>query len=530
MFQEKKTEASLKWIVGFITISFVLCATSLSYSAEVEEIRAAISQQKATWIAEENSISKLPEEERIKLLGALPGEEPFEGEEIYSGRESLVSIVPKSVDWRNNGGNYVSSVKNQGSCGSCWAFAVTGALESKAMISLGTPGKNLNLSEQIVLSCSAAGSCSGGSISSASAFLYSDGNGKENCYPYTGRNGSCSNACSNRTVRPYRLTSSYAWVATNEDAMKSAIATYGPIVVTMAVYTDFYYYAGGVYRHAWGGLRGLHAVLAVGYDDTNRYFIVKNSWGTDWGSGGYFKISYDEINGDVKFGWGWCVNGYGDIYPCGAGSIYYPSDVLPVSVTLTSPNGGDLLESGGKFDITWNPPYNAGDYDLYYSLNGGDTWNLIEQYVTGTNYLWNVPILPNNKSKCLIGIADFYSNKWMSEDISNARFTIEVVGLTSPNGGEFVSSGGSWEITWTTNATKNPVASVKLYYTLDNGLTWKPITTLTENTGSYSWQTVPVVAKDKTKCRVKVVLKDGAGKVVGSDMSDSTFTITNGPI
>jgi len=527
MFQEKKT-VSFKWIVGFVSILFVLLGTSLSYSAEVDEIRAAISQQKATWIAQENPISRLPQEERDKLLGVLPDEEPFVGEEIYSGEESIVSIPP-SVDWRSNGGNYVSSVKNQGSCGSCWAFAVTGALESKAMISLGTPGKNLNLSEQIVLSCSGAGSCGGGHINSASSFLYDYGNGREGCYPYTGKNGNCENACSNRTIRPYRLTSSWAWVSTNVDSMKNAIANYGPIATTLAVYRDFYYYTEGVYRHTWGEFRGLHAVLAVGYNDVGGYFIVKNSWGTGWGLGGYFKISYDEVDAQ-RFGWGWCVNSYGNVYPCGAGSIYYPSDVLPVSVTLTSPNGGDLLESGGTFDITWNPPYNAGDYDLYYSLNGGDTWNLIEQYVTGTNYLWNVPILPSNKPKCLIGIADFYSNKWMSEDISNARFSIEVVGLTSPNGGESVPSGGSWEITWTTNGTKNDVASVKLYYTMDNGLTWKPIITLTENTGSYSWQTVPTVARDKTKCRVKVVLKDGLEKVVGSDTSDSTFTITHGPI
>jgi C1A family cysteine protease len=87
--------------------------------------------------------------------------------------------------------------------------------------------------------------------------------------------------------------------------MKSAIANYGPIVVTLAVYDDFYWYGGGVYHHTWGGLVGLHAVLAVGYNDVGGYFIVKNSWGTGWGAGGYFKISYDEVDAQ-RFGWGWC--------------------------------------------------------------------------------------------------------------------------------------------------------------------------------------------------------------------------------
>jgi hypothetical protein len=139
--------------------------------------------------------------------------------------------------------------------------------------------------------------------------------------------------------------------------------------------------------------------------------------------------------------------------------------------------------------------------------------------------------VPSNKKTCRVKIEEVDgTGSKVGEDKSSGPFTIEVVGLTSPNGGEFVSSGGSWEITWTTNTPKNPVSSVKLYYTLDNGLTWKPIITLTENTGSYLWQTVPTVARDKTKCRVKVVLKDGAEKVVGSDTSDSTFTITNGPV
>ena len=529
MSKGKRAAISLRWAFGTIIIVFTLFTGSVTYSAEIDDVRAAIRATGATWEAAENPISMRSAEERVRLLGVLPGEEPFVGEEIYPGKEGLVSI-PSKVDWRNNGGNYVSSVKDQGGCGSCWAFAVTGALESKAMISLGTPGRNLNLSEQIVLSCSGAGSCGGGYIDQASSFLFNYGDAKEGCYPYTsyyGSNGNCANACTSRMYRPYRLENSWAWVATNADAMKAAIADYGPIVTTLAVYEDFYYYGGGIYRHTWGDYSGLHAVLAVGYNDNNGgYFIVKNSWGPYWGEGGYFKIYYSEVSAQ-RFGWGYC-NG-NPPYPCGAGTIYYPSGVLPVAVTLTSPNGGEPLESGGTFNITWDPPYNPGTYDLWYSLNNGLTWKPIDQGqgVTGTNYLWDVPVLPKNKSKCLIGIEDYYNDKKMSEDISSAPFKIDVVALTSPNGGDLVPSGGSWPITWTTNGTTTPVDSVKLTYTLDNGLTWKPITTLTggENPGTHSWS-VQTVKTDKMKCKVKVVLKDATGKIVGSDMSDSTFTIS----
>jgi len=74
--------------------------------------------------------------------------------------DSPVVGLPSAFDWRNvNGGNYVTPVRDQGNCGSCWAFATTGALESKALITFNWPGKSLNLSEQIVLSCSGAGNC-----------------------------------------------------------------------------------------------------------------------------------------------------------------------------------------------------------------------------------------------------------------------------------------------------------------------------------------------------------------------------------
>jgi C1A family cysteine protease len=515
MFQEKKTVASLKWIVVFITISFVLLGSSLSYSAEIDEIQAAISQRQATWIAQDNPISSLPREERAKMLGLLPPDSKLAGMPVETFSPDVGILLPSSIDWRNNGGSFVTPVKNQGNCGSCWAFATTAALESKAMISFNTPGKPPNLSEQIVLSCSGAGDCGGGSLSTASTFLVNTGTNKEVYYPYKVANGNCIYASSNWTYRPYTFSN---WSSVTQDltALKSAIYSNGPVVVAMAVYTDFYYYGGGVYQPMWGYLEGYHAILAVGYNDDAPvpYFIVKNSWGTTWGASGYFKIAYSELYGYSDFAYQ---------------AISY-GDVGLVGVNLLDPDGGEYAPSGESYPITWEAPGDAYAFNLFYSLNNGTTWNTLASGVTGSIYDWDVPIVPSNMKTCRVKIEEINgSGSKVGEDKSSGPFTIEVVGLTSPNGGEFVSSGGSWEISWTTNVTKNPVASVKLYYTIDNGLTWKPITTLTENTGSYSWS-VPPVTKDKTKCKVKVVLKDAMGNMVGNDTSNDTFTITHGPI
>jgi hypothetical protein len=112
----------------------------------------------------------------------------------------------------------------------------------------------------------------------------------------------------------------------------------------------------------------------------------------------------------------------------------------------------------------------------------------------------------------------------VGKDTSDSMFTVEVVRLTSPNGGETWTSGNSYGILWTTNETKGDVASVKLFYTLNGGKTWKPMITLPGNPGTYSW-TVPLVTAPKTKCKVKVVLRNAAGATIGSDISDALFTI-----
>jgi hypothetical protein len=102
-----------------------------------------------------------------------------------------------------------------------------------------------------------------------------------------------------------------------------------------------------------------------------------------------------------------------------------------------------------------------------------------------------------------------------------------LVMVTSPNGGETLITANKWTITWqTSNATHGLVAKSILKYTVDKGVTWRKIKALGDDPGTYSW-TVPYVATDKYKCKVKVILRNAAGGTLASDKSDSCFTITN---
>jgi C1A family cysteine protease len=279
----------------------ILLFSSLAYGFELDEIQNAIQEKGAMWTANKTSVSQLSQEQKKFRLGFLkPG---LTGEEEFITLGIRIS-PPPSLDWRSNGGNYVTQIRDQADCGSCWAFATTAALESKELITYSYSGFDRDLSEQIVVSCSLVGGCYGGFTDLASNFLRNTGTASEICYPYTATNGNCSNACMNWENKAHKI-SEWGYVATTSptvNAIKNALYLYGPLVTSMDVYTDFFYYESGIYSYTDGILEGGHAVLIIGYDDPGQYFIVKNSWGTGWGEAGYFRIAYSEIDSVVNFG------------------------------------------------------------------------------------------------------------------------------------------------------------------------------------------------------------------------------------
>jgi len=196
-----------------------------------------------------------------------------------------------SVDWRTKGA--VTPVKNQGQCGSCWAFSTTGSVEGAMFLSTGTL---TSFSEQQLVDC--AGSfgnygCNGGLMDNAFQYIETTPLDTESAYPYTARDGSCkaSKAGSGKVANYYDVAQG------SPSQLKAAIAK-GPVSVAIeADKFSFQSYTSGVITSGCGTNLD-HGVLAVGYGVENgtEYFLVKNSWGASWGDQGYVKIGASSSN------------------------------------------------------------------------------------------------------------------------------------------------------------------------------------------------------------------------------------------
>lgn len=204
--------------------------------------------------------------------------------------------LPVAFDWRDYGG--CTPIRNQGGCGSCWAFSAVGAVECAMLIN---DGVGVDLSEQWLVSCTTAGSCGGGWPTTALALLCCAGMWRDDCgdcgpvlesdFPYVAWNAPCGCPYPHPySVDDWGSVNGYA----NVNNIKQAIYDYGPVSATVAVDSAFQAYDGGVFNACWNGTIN-HAIVLVGWDDnqgSEGVWILRNSWGIWWGEDGYMRIEY----------------------------------------------------------------------------------------------------------------------------------------------------------------------------------------------------------------------------------------------
>lgn len=202
-----------------------------------------------------------------------------------------------SVDWRNRWGwPWITTVQDQDGCNACWAFAATALVESMVRIEHAVWSKRSegDVHDGIGKHCADLGN-----IGEALDWIKAHGLADPACYPYKTDN-SAYTPTADRSGRTVKI-SDYTWVGDLEQ-QKTWIDTVGPLAVCFAVYDDFYGYGSGVYHRstlATNKLAGYHCVLIVGYDEVQRCWLCKNSWGPGWGDHGYFRIGYGEADIDT---------------------------------------------------------------------------------------------------------------------------------------------------------------------------------------------------------------------------------------
>ncbi|XP_055957034.1 procathepsin L-like [Patella vulgata] len=261
-----------------------------------EHNKRADEGQYTFWLAV-NQFADMTNKEFVATMNINKMTSERSGEENTEFKGIDIESLPTEVDWRAKG--YVTSVSNQGQCGSCWAFSALGSLEGQHFKQTGVLVK---LSAQNLMDCSQKegnNGCNGGLMDSSFKYIkINNGVDTTASYPYTGKDGT---KCLFKRENVGATLKSYVDLPKgSEAALQKAVAMVGPISVAInAENTSYQFYKKGVYYEpACSSSQLDHANLVTGYGVTNNteYWMVKDSWGTSWGMDGYIMMSRNRNN------------------------------------------------------------------------------------------------------------------------------------------------------------------------------------------------------------------------------------------
>ncbi len=368
----------------------------------INELNDKLVASQARWQAAENFSKSLPDNRRLPGIGAqLLAERPLAL--VQEVDEALEIGFAPNVDWRNRDGNHVTPVKNQGGCNASVAFGTIAVVESMVSIE---KGKLLDLSEADHQFCSGHGAnCTGWSPTDAFKEIQNRGVCSETNFPYADAFSnndiwagapSChiTSDRSDSVVKISQITS-----LSSPAGAKNYLMNFGPVAAMIEVYSDFIDYKSGIYHHVTGDSQGQQCLMIIGYSEFDQCWICKNSWGTEWGEGGFCRIAYGEAKID-------------DFEKTGVAGVILPTPAhkwseyenlggfitsKPTAVSWAA-NRIDVFARGGDSAV-WHRSWN-GQWEANWNLLGGliqwapavSSWGAgrLDVFAAGTDHaLWH---------------------------------------------------------------------------------------------------------------------------------------------